>query len=146
MVGRLWGYQGLTVLPFKSSTLPVGGFPLRGEPHQSLPLRGDSPRCGEMAEGQKGRKVVSEANRMRWRRKGSCPNPAPSSVAYGDSLFCGAPSAFIPLARECAAGAFLFRAHPPGEAFDSLRRTTQTVPLRAKRTSHSPNRYTFIKK
>ena len=31
----------------------------------AFPLRGDSPRCGEMAEGQKGRKVVSEANRMR---------------------------------------------------------------------------------
>ena len=45
--------------------------------------------------------------------KESCPNPAHSSVAYGDSLFFGAPSAFTALARECAAGAFLFRAHSP---------------------------------
>ena len=79
----------------------------------AFPLRGDSPRCGEMAEGQKGRKVVSEANQKRWRRRKSHPGPAPSSVACGDSLFGGAPSAFIPLARECAAGAFLFRAHSP---------------------------------
>ena len=81
--------------------------------NEAFPLRGDSPRCGEMAEGQKGRKVVSEANQMRWRRMESHSRPAPLSVACGDSLFFGAPSAFTALARECAAGAFLFRAHSP---------------------------------
>ena len=78
-----------------------------------------SPHSGESPlEG----KVVSGANRMRWRRKGSYPGPAPSSVAYGDSLFCGAPLAVTALARECATGAFLFRAHSPR---GSLRESVQ---------------------
>ena len=79
--------------------------------HESLPLEG---------------KVVSEANRMRWRRKESCPRPAPSSVACGDSLFCGAPSAVTVLARECAAGAFLFWAHSPGGSLSGIHRTKKS--------------------
>ena len=56
-------------------------------------------------------KVVSEANRMRWRRKENWPKPAPSSVCFADSLFCGSPPAFIPLALNYAAGIVLFRAY-----------------------------------